>query len=161
MGSYDFEIKVNNIEEVDERLNRGIENALEAMGMQSENYAKEKCPVDTGLLRNSITHTLAGKSISQNYHASYGSNRNRKGNRIKAWAKSAGSVGFGTISGSIGGNDEESVYIGTNVFYSSYVELGTSRQDPQPYLRPAVEDHVDKLKRIAEAMIQNEFSGSE
>ena len=30
--------------------------ALEAIGLAAEGYAKLKCPVDTGRLRNSITH---------------------------------------------------------------------------------------------------------
>ena len=164
MGSYDFEIKVNNIEEVDERLNRGIENALEAMGMQSENYAKEKCPVDTGLLRNSITHAVAGKGAAiSSYHATYGSNRTSKGNRRRATSKNAGFVGFGAYSGTAGTEDEKAVYVGTNVEYAPYVELGDKggKIPAQPFLRPAVEDHVNQLKRLAEAMIQNEFSDSE
>jgi len=31
-------------------------NGLEAVGMRAETHAKHKCPVDTGRLRNSITH---------------------------------------------------------------------------------------------------------
>lgn len=35
----------------------------------------------------------------------------------------------------------DAVYlVGTNVEYSIYVEFGTSRQRPQPYLRPAVRE---------------------
>ena len=30
--------------------------ALEAIGLKAEGYAKAICPVDTGRLRNSITH---------------------------------------------------------------------------------------------------------
>jgi HK97 gp10 family phage protein len=33
------------------------EVALEAVGLQAEGYAKRLCAVDTGRLRNSITHT--------------------------------------------------------------------------------------------------------
>lgn len=33
-----------------------VERALEAIGLQAEGYAKMICPVDTGRLRNSITH---------------------------------------------------------------------------------------------------------
>lgn len=33
--------------------------ALEVIGGQAEKYAKGLCPVDTGRLRNSITHSLA------------------------------------------------------------------------------------------------------
>lgn len=35
--------------------------ALEMIGIEAERYAKEYCPVDTGRLRNSITHTREGK----------------------------------------------------------------------------------------------------
>lgn len=33
-----------------------ITDALELIGLEAEGYAKEDCPVDTGLLRNSISH---------------------------------------------------------------------------------------------------------
>lgn len=36
--------------------------ALEAIGLQAEGYAKAKCPVDTGNLRNSISHAASGDS---------------------------------------------------------------------------------------------------
>ena len=34
-----------------------IEKALEKVGLTAERYAKLACPVDTGRLRNSISHT--------------------------------------------------------------------------------------------------------
>ena len=34
--------------------------ALEAVGLQAEGYAKLQCPVDTGRLRNSISHAVDG-----------------------------------------------------------------------------------------------------
>lgn len=35
-----------------------IEQALIAIGLTAESYAKADCPVDTGRLRNSITHAV-------------------------------------------------------------------------------------------------------
>ena len=35
-----------------------IEQALIAIGMTAETHAKRECPVDTGRLRNSITHEV-------------------------------------------------------------------------------------------------------
>lgn len=35
-----------------------IEQALTAIGLTAETYAKQDCPVDTGRLRNSITHAV-------------------------------------------------------------------------------------------------------
>jgi hypothetical protein len=35
-----------------------VEQALIAIGLTAETYAKQECPVDTGRLRNSITHEV-------------------------------------------------------------------------------------------------------
>lgn len=40
------------------------------------------------------------------------------------------------------------VYIGTNVEYAPYVELGTSRQKAQPFLRPAASQHGEQYRQI-------------
>lgn len=40
--------------------------------------------------------------------------------------------------------------VGTNVEYAVYVEFGTSSQEAQPYLRPAVEQAVAELDSIAD-----------
>jgi len=39
-------------------LNDVLSPGLEAVGLQAEKYAKQLCPVDTGRLRNSITHAV-------------------------------------------------------------------------------------------------------
>lgn len=82
-----------------------IEAALIAIGMTAETYAKKECPVDTGRLRNSITH-----EVDMN---------------------------------------EQCAIIGSNVEYAAYVELGTSRQKAQPYLRPAAENHGFEYQTLA------------
>ena len=46
----------DNSKEVLEEMAVKIAAALEAIGGQAELYAKEECPVDTGRLRNSISH---------------------------------------------------------------------------------------------------------
>lgn len=107
--------------------------ALEAVGLQGETNAKMHISavgaVDTGRLRNSISHAT----------------------------------------------DDDSAYIGTNVEYGVYVELGTgiyaseggrstpwSYKDdegnwhttvgmkPRPYLAPAVQEHIDEYKELVE-----------
>lgn len=40
------------------------------------------------------------------------------------------------------------VYIGTNVEYATYQEFGTSKIKPQPFLKPAIVDHVDEYQGI-------------
>ena len=39
------------------------ERSLEIIGLTAEKYAKEITPVDTGRLRNSITHEVDGKDV--------------------------------------------------------------------------------------------------
>lgn len=102
----DISITNDNRQEVLNELSRRVEQALEAIGMTAESHAKAIAPVDTGRLRNSITHA----------------------------------VDMG----------EQAVYIGTNVEYAGYVELGTSRMKPQPYLEPAVVNYMSEYKTLAE-----------
>lgn len=49
---------VNNSFFVKEEMNARLETAMEAVGLQAEGYAKRLCRVDTGNLRNSISHTV-------------------------------------------------------------------------------------------------------
>ncbi len=51
---------VSNRDLIEQASDDAIERALEAIGLQAEGYAKMLCPVDTGNLRNSITHTVDG-----------------------------------------------------------------------------------------------------
>lgn len=104
----DYELK-DNSEEVKSLMAGALARALEKIGLIAEGYAKRLCPVDTGRLRNSITHT----------------------------------------------DDGEFEYIGTNVEYAPYVELGTSRTRAQPYLKPAAVDHANEYKKIVEDEMQN------
>ena len=107
-----MDIKVtSHKDEVLEELNRKIGIVLEEWGLVGERYAKDKCPVDTGRLRNSITHQVV--------------------------------------------ESEKAVYIGSNVEYTPYVELGTSKQKPQPFLRPAIADHLDEYSAIAKRELQS------
>lgn len=39
------------------------ERSLEMIGLTAEKYAKELAPVDTGRLRNSITHEVDAKNV--------------------------------------------------------------------------------------------------
>lgn len=46
-------------DEVLSALDASLARGLEKCGLVAEGYAKKLCPVDTGNLRNSITHTVA------------------------------------------------------------------------------------------------------
>lgn len=47
----------SNLDVVLKGSEEAIARAAETIGGMAESYAKELCPVDTGNLRNSITHT--------------------------------------------------------------------------------------------------------
>lgn len=60
-------------------------------------------------------------------------------------------VDTGNLRGSITyevDTDGRAVYIGTNVEYAPYVELGTSRQKAQPFLRPAASEHGAQYRQV-------------
>ena len=138
-----IEITQNNIPEVLEALKGATEKALTEVGIKAEKYAKALCPVGTpestgkkgyrgGTLRNCITFVVEGDELT----------------------------------------------IGSNVEYAPYVELGTGPYfntppewlqyvtekgsgeghgyvRPRPYLRPAIEDHLDEYKRIMQNELKN------
>lgn len=115
-----------------EELRRRIPAALEECGLAAEGYAKRLCPVDTGLLRNSITHALDGESPAiSDYVDDNGEQRGQYN---------------GTAPAESG--KSRAVYLGTNVEYAPYVELGTSRTGAQPFIKPALANHVSSYQRI-------------
>ncbi|MBQ2176481.1 MAG: hypothetical protein II453_15930, partial [Alphaproteobacteria bacterium] len=92
----DFSPKI--LEQMEEQVLLG----LELIGQEAEKNAKNECPVDTGLLRNSITHAFAGKAPATK---SYKADKPDKNGVTKS----------GTYKGKTSkqGN-EHSVYIGSN-----------------------------------------------
>ena len=75
----------------------------------------------------------------------------------EGYAKKACPVATGRLRNSIPHQvrpSEKSVYIGTNVEYAPYVELGTSRMKPQPFLRHAAADHEGTYKKIFESELK-------
>lgn len=135
-------IEQDNVNKVLNELEGAVEKALTEIGIKVEKYAKARCPVGTpestgikgyrgGTLRNSITFEVESDK--------------RQGE----------------------------VTIGTNVEYAPYVELGTGPYfeappeweqfeaergtgaghgyvHPRPFLRPAIEDHINLYIKIVE-----------
>lgn len=129
----------DNSQAILEQFRQAVLVALEKCGLTGENYAKGNLTrnqsVDTGNLRNSITHRVDP--------------------------------------------DENAAYIGTDVEYAPYVELGTGKYVPggrptpwvyqdekgnwhithgqraKPYLKPAVADHAEAYRDIIEDELKN------
>lgn len=125
-------VKNDRTKEIKSEMERALLAALEKCGEIGEGYAKDNLTqahhVDTGNLRNSVTHKVVDKDC----------------------------------------------YIGTNVEYGKYIELGTGKyadggrktswvyQDekgnfhrtdgikPDPWLKPAVTEHLDVYKKVFE-----------
>ena len=121
--------------EVRRRLRDAMEKAAKMIGGTVESHAKEYCPVDTGLLRNSITYALSGQPANNVGYA------NNSGENIGGYAGSAPQSSS---------DDQVTVYVGTNVYYAPYQELGAPSINlpAQPYLRPAFENHTSEIKQI-------------
>ena len=49
---------------------------------------------------------------------------------------------------------DREVTVGTNVEYASKVELGESKQRPQPHLKPAISENEKRIKAIAESYLR-------
>ena len=90
-------------------LKRAKRRGLEAIGLTAEGYAKRETPVDTGRLRNSISHAT----------------------------------------------DDEAAYIGTNVEYAPYVELGARGRQGKHMLQRAATEHAAEYKQIMEDALKN------
>lgn len=119
---------------------------LEALGLQATGYAQLNSPVDTGLLRNSLTYAIAGEQpVTSTYKANSADN--------------SGNIREGRYEGSTTkqGN-EKAVYIGTNVEYAVYQELGSTKTQAQPFIKPAIVDHKDEYKRIIEKGLKGELT---
>lgn len=76
------EVIEDNTEEFSSEIERAIQRALEKIGLVAEGYAKRLCPVDTGRLRNSITHAMEdehtvaiGTNVEYGPHVELGTSR--------------------------------------------------------------------------------------
>ena len=121
---------------------------LEAIGQQVAGSAKLKAPVDTGLLRNSLTYAIAGKEpVIKTYR---GDNPSKYRNDTK--------IPEGHYNGSTTkAEGEHAVIIGTNVKYGVYQEFGTSKTKKQPFLKPAVLQEQENIKKMIELGLKGEL----
>lgn len=69
-----------------------------------------------------------------------------------------GAVDTGNLRNSISHDDDgvDTAYVGTNVEYAPYVEMGTSHMEGRPFLKQAVQNHADEYRSIAESELKSE-----
>lgn len=129
-------------------LEEQVDELLEAIGQQVAGSAKLKAPVDTGLLRNSLTYAIAGKEpVIKTYR---GDNPSKYGTSTK--------IPEGHYSGSTTkAEGEHAVIIGTNLKYGVYQEFGTSKTKKQPFLKPAVQQELENVKKMIEIGLKGEL----
>lgn len=149
-----FTMKVNDhTDDVLAAVDEKIKLALDLMGEVAEGYAKEDCPVDTGLLRNSITHAVSGQTPSiSSYHAE------RTSTGQSSTTGNTGSVRIGRYSGNIGNGNENVCYVGTNVEYAPYVEFMDNLHHnvgKAHFLRDGALNHVNEIKAVAETALSS------
>lgn len=128
-------IFTDNSELFKRELDDAILRALERCGQQAEGYAKDLTPVDTGNLRNSITHKLEsdGKAVQIGTNIEY-----------------APYVELGTGKYAEGGRKDPWVYQDDEGHWHH-----TNGQRAQPYLKPAVADHKQTYRNIIEDEMKN------
>lgn len=123
MANMSFEIKTDNTDAIIKATDEAIYNALDIIGNKAADNAAGLAPVATGNLKNSMT-----SEVSQ---------------------------------------EEKAVYVGTAVEYAPSVEFGHHQEagryvpaigkrlvrefvPAKPFLKPAIENHLDEYKHILE-----------
>ncbi len=105
--------------------------ALEIIGEKAEMYAKGLCPVDTGALRNSITHRVDGDTVSIGSAVSYAPyielGTGKEYQPPPSWMENNAQRGAGVRQSNI---------------------------HPRPYLRPAIENRLNEYKAVIDGELK-------
>ena len=128
---------IDNSDEVKSEMRSALLRGLEKCGFVAEKYAKKRCPVDTGNLRNSISHAVVDGDSTAAYigtneeYAPYvelGTGRYYPGGRPTPWAY----------------QDAEGEW------------HWTRGNKAQPFLKPAAADHAMQYRDIIESELKGE-----
>lgn len=125
----------DNSKEILDSMREAISRAMEKCGIVAEGYAKDLCPVDTGNLRNSISHLVdeeepaayIGSNTSYAAYVELGTGRYAEGGRPTPWVY----------------QDDEGNW------------HWTAGNPAQPFLKPAVADHTQTYQNIIEDELKN------
>lgn len=155
----DFEIVIHdNTKNIEEQIKQRCLVGLEACGLLAERLAKMRCPVDTGRLRNSITHQTSGQPSKVNSYAPQHVSKSeggidKDGKRVNLSKKQKEAQ---TVTETIQAipEDDLTMVIGTNVEYGPMVEYGANINGrhiaARPYLGPALYDNIPRYKAVLE-----------
>lgn len=136
---------VSHIKEFMDDVDDKMPLILNAIGQIAEGYAKEDCPVDTGLLRNSLTYAISGE---QPQITSYSADNPRPGQQSS-----------GSYSGNVPAETKKNCYsvvIGSNVVYAPSQEYNDAfhhNVGKAHFLRDALQDHKEEYKDNIEAIL--------
>ena len=105
-----------------------------------------------------INFTDNSKEVSEDIKAALLRGLEKCGLTAERFAKKLAPYDTGNLRNSIThtvDDGEPAAYIGTNVEYAPYQELGTIHMKAQPFLKPAVADHANEYRKIIEKELKN------
>lgn len=125
-----------------------MKKAARMIGGSAAGHASEAAPRNTGLLANSITFALGGEPAEKQTYQS--DSESAAGKRIEQ------TEGHYEGQADQDENGQVTVYVGTNVQYAPYQELGAPNANvpARPFLRPAFENNQDEFKQIIEQCLK-------
>lgn len=152
MGDITVKIENDNTEEIKQAVQDAVLVALDAAGLQGATLARRELQnnpprIDTGLLRNSVTHAVSGKPAAI---STYRADTPKKGRQDS-----------GSYSGSAPAAADPQkpfVLIGTNVEYAGYVHEGTSNMAPNRFIKNALETNQAELEKIIRTVLRKLMS---
>lgn len=151
-------------DEVLEALNAACLKALKKCGLVAEGYAKKLCPVDTGNLRNSITHT-----VSDGEKAAYIGTNSEYATYVEM---GTGVYGPAHTSGYwvyvVGGTSNKSKHPGKRYTFEEAKRIVailrkkgldahmTDGRKAIPFIKPAVANHAEQYQKIIKRELKND-----
>ena len=132
-------------DEVKKRAEKLKKKSLYEIGLVVMGDAKQLSAVDYGYLAASIQTASPEKKTKLESPSAYAENSPPAGHDVGSFKDIA----------SPGDNDQ--VYVGSAVDYAPYVEYGTIKMCPQPFLRPALDMARGDVPKIVQKNGKNEF----
>lgn len=144
--NFNVNININdNSKEIREALKKATSQCLYAMGTKavegavtsiSGGYTSSNQAVDTGRLRASISFVTANGQFGDSGETSANS---QAGDELSGKAP------------------KDSVIVGSNVNYASYVHTGTSRMNGRPFLREGIDQTKLEMQELVKGILEGKY----